>query len=112
MHMDVDNSGPQQTSTSVAAAAGSTRGVLQKITVPSAQAQGLKQVVSSGIFLGSFVLFFTAALYFLSFFPWAIFVRERDRKVARLRAFCADFRVADYAVADSPTASRSLSHYD
>ncbi|RPB03208.1 hypothetical protein L873DRAFT_289323 [Choiromyces venosus 120613-1] len=45
MHMDVDGSGPQQTSSSVAAAAGSTRGVLQKITVPSAQAQGLKQAL-------------------------------------------------------------------
>ncbi|CAZ81795.1 unnamed protein product [Tuber melanosporum] len=45
MHMDVDNSGPQQTSSSVTAAAGSTRGVLQKITVPSAQAQGLKQAL-------------------------------------------------------------------
>jgi len=70
MHMDVDNSGPQQTSTSVAAAAGSTRGVLQKITVPSAQAQGLKQVVSSEIFLGSFVIFLRP--YSFSLFPWAI----------------------------------------
>ena len=66
MHMDVDNSGPQQTSTSVAAAAGSTRGVLQKITVPSAQAQGLKQVVSSEIFLGSFVIFLQPYSFSLS----------------------------------------------
>lgn len=33
MHMDVDGAGPQQTSSSVAAAAGSGRGVLQKIAV-------------------------------------------------------------------------------
>lgn len=38
MHMDVDSCGPQQTSSSVAAA-GSTRGVLQKITVPSLTVQ-------------------------------------------------------------------------
>lgn len=39
MHMDVDGAGPQQTSSSVAAAAGSGRGVLQKVAVVVAPGQ-------------------------------------------------------------------------
>lgn len=39
MHMDVDGTGPQQTSSSVAAAAGSGRGVLQKVAIAVAPVQ-------------------------------------------------------------------------
>lgn len=39
MHMDVDGAGPQQTSSSVAAAAGSGRGVLQKVAIAVAPIQ-------------------------------------------------------------------------
>lgn len=65
MHMDVDGAGPQQTSSSVAAAAGSGRGVLQKVAVAPVQAGMQKAGTIVGALDFFFLFFFLFANYFL-----------------------------------------------
>lgn len=58
MHMDVDGAGPQQTSSSVAAAAGSGRGVLQKVAIAVAPIQAGMQKAGTNVGALGFNFFF------------------------------------------------------
>lgn len=57
MHMDVDGAGPQQTSSSVAAAAGSGRGVLQKVAIAVAPIQAGMQKAGTNVGALGFIFF-------------------------------------------------------
>lgn len=65
MHMDVDGAGPQQTSSSVAAAAGSGRGVLQKVAIAVAPVQAGMQKTGVNVGVPSFFFFLQISSHLL-----------------------------------------------